>query len=58
MQLENDFVSTVKQKLTEYLRECTIAESQGLTISGEAWAYRRMLNFVNNLQPKQAAPAA
>lgn len=43
-------IDTIKQKLAEFLGECTLGEANGTTFSGEAWAYKRMLNFINGMQ--------
>lgn len=58
MQLENDFVTPLKRKLQEFLSECSYAEQQGTTFSGEAWAYRRVLNYINSLPIPTSEAAA
>lgn len=50
MSNEMNAVDTIKQKLAEFLGECTLGEANGTTFSGEAWAYKRMLNFINGMQ--------
>ena len=47
---EINAVDVIKEKLAEFLGECTLGEANGITFSGEAWAYRRMLNFINGMQ--------
>ena len=57
---EINAVDVIKQKLAEFLGECTLGEANGTTFSGEAWAYKRMLNFINGMQmssPTQPAAA-
>lgn len=59
MSLESDVITTVQEKLKSYLDECSYGEANGVTFSGEAWAYRRVLNFINGLQEQHnQVPAA
>lgn len=46
---DQDLKTAIIGKLNEFLDECTLCEKSGIVFSGESWAYRRMLNFVNNL---------
>ncbi len=41
--------AAITAKLNEYLSECGIDELRGDTFSGEAWAYKRVLSFIDKL---------
>lgn len=58
MSNETNAVDAIKQKLAEFLGECTLGEANGTTFSGEAWAYKRMLNFINGMETAQQPAAA
>ena len=53
-----DLKSVMRDKLKSFLGECSLAESHGLTFSGEAWAYKRMLKFIDSLNVSAATPTA
>ena len=52
---QTDLKSVITAQVNAYLRECSVDEINGNTFSDEAWAYKRVLNFLNGMQPAAAA---
>ena len=52
---QTDLKSAIIAQVDAYLHECSVDEVNGNTFSGEAWAYKRVLNFLNGMQPTVAA---
>lgn len=55
MPQNEDSVSVIKEKLTQFLKECKFNEQSGVTLAGEAWAYRRMLKFIDSMSQASAS---